>query len=294
MNQFASWDDYRKFAIAVRYAQRYVRTSETNAFLEAVRRTAEARVSVIPKGWNHLWRAQLGSCEREVEQNGQFFEESLAHPPSRMKPRDRIGREGRVNPKGIPCFYGATTPETAMAEVRPWMGGLVSVGRFEVLNDLKIVDCSKFHSKNPWHLLLDTPAGTNPSSREIDEAVWTHIDHAFSEPVSDSDDLPDYVPTQILADLFKAEGYGGVAYKSMLTEDGYNLAFFNPGVLRQVLGELYKTENVQFKFSDNPADRYFIDEQGNIVRNVIVAIRPVQRDAPSPPGDSTATKGDDT
>jgi hypothetical protein len=277
MNQFASWEDYRKFASAVRYAQRYVRTPQTDAFLDTVRRTAEPRVSIVRKGWTHLWRAQLGSHEREVELDNESFYESLALPPVRMKPRDRVGREGRVNPKGIPCFYGATTPETAMAEVRPWMGGFVSVGRFEVLDDVKIVDCSKYHSKNPWNLLLDMPLGSSPSPKEIEEAVWTHIDHAFSEPVTDSDDLPDYVPTQILAEVFKAEGYGGVAYKSMLTEAGYNLAFFDPGTVKQLSGELYKTQKVQFKFSDSPVDQYFIDEQGDVVRDVIESVRPLPR-----------------
>ena len=133
MNQFASWDDYRKFASAVRYEQRYIRTPPTDAFLENVRRTAKMRVSVIRKGWNHLWRAQRGSSEREVKQDGEIFYESLARPPARMKPRESTGREGRVNSKGIPCFYCATELETAMAEVRPWIGGLVSVGRFRSL-----------------------------------------------------------------------------------------------------------------------------------------------------------------
>jgi len=196
-----------------------------------------------------------------------------------MKPRESIGREGRVNPKGISCFYCATDRGTAMAEVRPWIGSLVSVGRFEVLRDVQIVDCSKYHSKNSYYPLLDEPRGSSPTSHKIEEAVWTDIDHAFSEPVTESDDLPDYIATQILAEVFKTENYGGVAYKSLLTEAGFNLAFFDPGIVKQVSGELYKIESVQFNFSDSPTDQYFIDEEGNTVRNVIVATAPVPHDA---------------
>jgi hypothetical protein len=276
MNQFAFWDDYRKFASAVRYQQRYIRTPKTEGFLEMVRRSAEARASILSKGYRRIWRAQLGSCEVEVERDGTVYDETQAYPPTRMKPRMRIGREGRINPKGIPCFYGATSRETAMAETRPWVGEVVSVGQFEVLEDVRLVDCSKNQSKRRWHPLIDKPIGfdlSSLSSTEVEDVVWTDIDHAFSEPVTENDNLPDYIPTQILAEVFKAEGYGGIAYKSMLTEDGYNLAFFDPSILKQILGELYETEKVQFKFSENPVDQYFFNEQGNTVRMVVTAVR---------------------
>jgi hypothetical protein len=147
MTEFVSWEDYLKFAQAVRYAQRYIRTPQTEAFLEAVRCSAKKRLLIMNVGWNHIWRAQLGSGTREIEQDGRTFHEPSAYGQMRMKPRKAVGREGRVNPKGISCFYGATTRETAMAEVRPWMGSLISVGRFKVLRDARMVDCSKYHPR---------------------------------------------------------------------------------------------------------------------------------------------------
>ena len=60
--------------------------------------------------------------------------------------------------------------------------------------------------------------------------MWTHIDKAFSEPTTRTDDLADYVPTQVVAEVFKNEGYHGVLYKSQLSEKGVNIAFFNPNV----------------------------------------------------------------
>ena len=57
--------------------------------------------------------------------------------------------------------------------------------------------------------------------------MWTHIDQAFSEPVTHSDDHVDYVPTQILAECFKKEGYDGILYRSKLSDRGVNVAFFD-------------------------------------------------------------------
>ena len=81
--------------------------------------------------------------------------------------------------------------------------------------------------------------------------------------------------------MFKADGYDGVAYKSMLTDDGYNIALFDPLKVGQVSGELYKTEKVLFKFGADPIYQYFLVAHGVLVRNV-VAIKPVPRGSAEP------------
>lgn len=53
--------------------------------------------------------------------------------------------EGRVNPRGIPCLYAASNLETAVAEVRPWLGALVSVAQLSPVRLLRLVNCSDGH-----------------------------------------------------------------------------------------------------------------------------------------------------
>ena len=48
-----------------------------------------------------------------------------------------------------------------------------------------------------------------PDPAEREKAVWAHIGQAFSEPMTRRDDSADYVPTQIIAELFKREGFDG-------------------------------------------------------------------------------------
>jgi hypothetical protein len=73
-----------------------------------------------------LWRAQLGDHCEEVEIDGELSSEQGPLPLARMKPLAHSPHEGRVNPKGIPCLYLTTEKDTAMAEVRPWIGSLSS------------------------------------------------------------------------------------------------------------------------------------------------------------------------
>lgn len=74
------------------------------------------------------------------------------------------------------------------------------------------------------HLVNGTPL--TPDQRET--AVWIDIDNAFSRPVTKSDDAADYVPTQILAEVFKNAGYDAIGYKSQFGEKGLNIVLFNP------------------------------------------------------------------
>ena len=69
-----------------------------------------------------------------------------------------------------------------------------------------------------------------------------------------SDDSADYVATQILAELFKREGFGGIAYRSNFGEDGYNVALFDINAADLINCGLYKVSDIDIKVSqqDNP------------------------------------------
>jgi len=235
---FASWRDYWKFENEVRRQRRYSLTNEARRFLEGIAATCPSRVEQVPEGWRG-WRAQLGHDWRYDD--GAEGEVACAFNPDRMKPLADRAHEGRVNPKGIPCLYMATTPETAMSEVRPWVGSSVSLGEFIVARPLQIVNCCKYHEKMPIFL-------KEPDRGEIEKAVWAYIDRAFARPVTSSDDRADYAPTQIIAELFKDLGYDGLYYKSAFGEKGYNVAIFDLGAAGLVTCSLHEVTKIGYSF----------------------------------------------
>jgi hypothetical protein len=269
MDHFASWKDYQIFAHSVRTRNRYTRSSEEESFLKAVSSTAKERIITRPAGWE-FFRAQRGSCEGTTEHwSGEDSTVSIAdelpYPPERMKPRRGQASEGRVNPKGMPCLYGATSPQTAVAEVRPWNGELVSVGKFALSRSVKMIECLKYHDYDKYQGFLSAtyhPVFSDtgemieyrpeePSQEAVTRYVWTYIDQAFSEPVTRSDNYADYVPTQILAEVFKRDGYDGIFYRSRLSDRdlGINVAFFDLEVAtitkRQIC--LFEVTNVKIE-----------------------------------------------
>lgn len=86
--------------------------------------------------------------------------------------------------------------------------------------------------------------------------MWRDIDEAFSQPVSPADDEADYVPTQIIAELFRAHGLNGIAYRSALGP-GHNLALFDPSVVELTSCGLLETVGITFE-TQMAANPYFI------------------------------------
>lgn len=109
-----------------------------------------------------------------------------------------------------------------MTEVRPWIGSYVSVAQFIVLNDLSLVDCA-----SDTRLPTIYPIGSSePDKDKREKDVWWFVNQAFVEPVTRADDSADYAPTQILAEVFRKEGFDGIRYGSKLG-NGMSVAVFD-------------------------------------------------------------------
>ena len=250
MAEFESWESYFKFAHSVRRKARHVFEDHVDKFLEKVIATSEKRKRELPIG-RFLWRAQQGDHWEDVCIDGETFPDQQPLPPDRMKPLLYTAREGRVNPKGIPCLYLATDKDTAMAEIRPWIGSYISVGQFRTLRNFVLVDCSVEHARS--FILYHTEP--DPAKRE--EAVWAEIDKAFSEPVDVDESSAEYAPTQILTEAFRKHGFDGVVYKSRLGK-GLNVALFDINAAELVNCCLYKVESLEFKF-EQAGNPYFLN-----------------------------------
>lgn len=130
-----------------------------------------------------------------------------------------------------------------MAEMRPWLGAWLSVSLFEVQRNLKLVVCQE-EAEDFAERLFDE----NSSSGEIDKYIWNDISKAFSRPVNRDDLESEYLPTQILAEVFKVEGFDGIAYRSSLAK-GTNVVLFDRNVAKpRKHNYLYQFKKVGYTF----------------------------------------------
>lgn len=241
---FESWRSYWIFRHFVKNESRYHFDKNSNDFLKAIEDTCKERVLSIPVSQS-LWRAQVGCDYRPLIQ-GDIHIDDLPVPFEfkRMIPLKNSASEGRANPKGIPYLYVATDKETAMSEVRPSLGTILSVGEFLPSRELKIIDFSVHQEKKKMALYF-----REPSEEKRVEAVWSDMDKAFSVPISNTNFTSDYVPTQIIAEFIKSLGYDGIAYKSSLGR-GKNIALFGLESALLKSCNIFNVSHVNYAFSE--------------------------------------------
>jgi len=155
-----------------------------------------------------------------------------------MTPSPSKVKNGRANPAGIAFWYGATDAETAVAEMRPWKGAIVSVAELQATRNLLLVDCGNTQR-------MVAPSTTVGESRQ-ERFVWNSIGEAFTRPVDPERIDIEYVPTQMLADAFKTSGFDGIRYKSHLG-DGSNVGVFELSAIAIGKREVWSVKDVKYE-----------------------------------------------
>lgn len=254
MPEFVSADSYRRFEQTVKHKTRYFHDEQVRGFLQTVLETSQSRKESIKK-FSVLFRAQRGyTWRKENEGQPEEMEVPDAYPAERMKPQPEFVGDGRVSPKGIPCLYLASSLDTAIAEVRPWVGSTISLAQFVIMRDVVVVDCSRDKRRFPLWLADGQPKEMPPEEREA--VVWGDISYGFSRPITPDEPFTEYVPTQVLAEAFRSHGYDGIVYRSLLAE-GYNIALFDCNSAEVLNCGLYETRSVSFK-SEQCSNPYFV------------------------------------
>ncbi len=255
MCEFESWRSFHKFAQAVAAKPLYLREPECSSFLEAVARTSHSRETTVKNG-ETLFRAQLGyeiRNEYERDETGEVVAEYQSIVPfeeKRLRPMTDRAKEGRANPKGVSVFYSARDPKTAIAETRPWIGSYVSYGLFTANRDLRMVNCSDNHM-GTRNVLADLKHWkSEPDSQTKEKFVWHDIDEAFSEPITPSDDLADYVPTQILSEFFRREQFDGIVFRSSIGP-GKNIVLFQSDDVQFVRSGIVRITELKHDYEES-------------------------------------------
>jgi hypothetical protein len=132
-----------------------------------------------------------------------------------------------MSPAGISLFYGGMSSDTVIAEVRPFVGERVAVGRFRVLEDLRVLDLSK-------QLPRTSPLSESYSFffEEFTRPFLQQFTQEIGKPILPDDAAIDYVPTQIFTEYVrffegsKEEPIAGMIYKSSMHTRGKCLVLF--------------------------------------------------------------------
>lgn len=177
-----------------------------------------------------IYRARIGFIDDEQQGIKPFEDQDIGAPPL-----DKA-RAARANAEGEVVLYAADQDATAIAEVRPWRGLLVSVAEIRMSRKLRLVDLSK-----PPPLVNPFADEAPQYESELVELLVT-FGMELGRPLRRADDARDYLPCQKLVRRIRESGmYDGIRYPSAMTPGGTNIVIFDttlasvgPSVLVQV------------------------------------------------------------
>lgn len=180
-------------------------------------------------GWDGFFNTQF-----ELNQANELFRARVHHKSNTlaykaeemMCPPSEIAGGGRANPLGIPYLYLSNNPETVLYEVRASYLDELSIGRFELkdnISSIKIVDFTEDTS-------LFQPTIVNQTIKA--KLLRDKISRDLSKPMRRYDSEIEYIPTQFICEFIKIfTGASGIQFSSSLHISGKNIVIFDQNLM---------------------------------------------------------------
>lgn len=179
---------------------------------------------------------------------------ALENPAKELGPPPKNAAAGRMNAFGISVFYGSTSPEVALAELKPAVGSSVVISKFELVKDVVLFDLNALELASASGSLFD-PA----HYRRLEKIGFLRtLRHVISVPVLPDNAATDYIITQAVADYLASSKFhqlDGIIYPSVQVrkEDVANIVLFHKSARASRDNELsYKVRFASGGFEDDP------------------------------------------
>ncbi len=240
---------WKKFCDYIKNENRFCLNAENRKFITFIRKTLKNHTGELEKG-RKLCRARIGYCEPYEP----YSDDEINAPPE-----DKT-KNSRLSPQGISLLYLSNELETAISEVRPWIGSTISIGVFKLKKRLKCIGLME--KPNPFLPPagidktsddFQPPADKNKTSNDDDfqeQYIWNEINRIFSRPVSPYDEQQEYIPTQYLAAFFKERGYEGIIYRSAMKAGGFNICVFDKKNVSYERSFLYQIDSLKYYYTN--------------------------------------------
>lgn len=212
-----------QFEEELKHKNRFHIKSETTQLFE---RITKDFTEVIPNG-SSLFRGRINP-NNNLEP---YSDKEIGMP----NPKDKIS-VGRANPYGINYLYLSEDIDTVIAEIRPIRHSLVTIGKFQVLHDIKVVKL---------------PDITVHSDETICYLAFL-LGMRFSQPVNGNSNEMDYLTTQYFAELCKYKGYDGIKFLSSVMNNDehphYNVTLFYDHYTKCVSKRVCSVININYEY----------------------------------------------
>jgi hypothetical protein len=183
-----------------------------------------------------LYRARPGFAVDENDRLVAYAGTEIGAPPTEKT------LPSRASPQGKRVLYCADELKTAVAEIRPQRGLLVSVAKMRITKDLRILDlCARPANLNPF---VEESLKYELELRE----VLADFSDDLARPLRRTDNpVLDYLASQKIAALVEEAGYNGIIYRSAMVPSGRNIVLFDPDAAEPIESELVEVKQITIR-----------------------------------------------
>ena len=210
VSEMKKWEDFAK---EIRTRNRYFPSKKMH--LKTLAQLLPSQEYRLAEG-TALFRARI--CKNRTKA---YPRKDMGKPPVHIS----ATQSGRANPIGIPYLYVASDPSTAIAEVKPNVGDLVTVGTFITNDELIVLDLRSPRITDPFRW------GNNLRFITQHIVFLRRLGAELAKTVSRTQAEIDYIPLQYLCEFIRKRKYQGVMYGSSVARTGYNIAIFDDSKL---------------------------------------------------------------
>jgi len=202
--------------------------------------TATGSTVIVDAGpsthYSHLYRARVFQSDEKLAAALKNLDLELGSPP------EALAMAGRMNARGISVFYGATDPQTALAEIRPPVGSRVVVGRFDIVRHVRLLDLAALGDIGVDGSIFDPEYVT-----QLERAAFLRtLGQLITRPVMPDDEALDYLVTQAVADFLATNSphpVDGIIYHSVQTKgEARNAVLFHKAACVERFDRPFGTE----------------------------------------------------
>ena len=213
MHNYKDWENFCNYLIS---ENRYILNDKYKKLTEEIVKLAKDRELFFEQD-SIFWRARTSKGLRVADDgeivSDRYTEEEISAPPNEN------AKDGRANPAKISYLYLAENLETAIAEVKPDIGDLITIASFSLKRKIRVVDITQGAPS--------LPEAVHSKNKESFSHLWFGIKMYFQVPIKPQAPTK-YIPTQYIAELFKNNGYDGVKFDSVQKNGKFNLVLFEP------------------------------------------------------------------
>ena len=166
------------------------------------------------------YRARIGFAKKKRDFSSFDFETDMVYEPYSNSeigaPPPHLAGDGRINRIGVSYLYCATDQYTAIAEIRPHPGDIISIGKFIVNEDLSVFDLTASQFVNYYK-----------SDKDLADYKQLNTFTELLQKVITPSERRSYNITQLLADCIRKLNFDAILFPSSVSS-GENLVVFNP------------------------------------------------------------------